>query len=280
MRLKEKKLIAYLGLLVSTAILFMILIFALDFAYIKLRLECNYLMNCMKEQNYAGLYSNLTEDYQKTLNEFSKEHKSLVTKHGEIIKYRYDSIHRNSRQKEARELVVNYDVDTDSDLQGKIAVAWTFVKHGFDWQVKDIKIFRDSEDTIYSLKSGEICVERPFAEVEGSINIENAKIFADGIIECIFNGNYEDVYDKAYEELKTKGSVQDFTYYVKSAREQWSDLAGFELLNCETGKGNLEMKLRYGISDKNSEKIAQTDIWVKDEDGMYLSGIKFSENSW
>lgn len=279
MHLKEKKIIAYLGLIVSIALLFVILIYGLDFAYIKLRLECNYLMDCIKNQNYLEVYNFLTDDYQKTFDEFYLEHEQFVSKNGRVSKAVYSSISQNEEQKKAGELVVNFKAGIDNDSQVNIVVAWIFVKHGFDWRVKDLNICKDDE-VIYNLHSVKNSIKEPDEKKEPSINIEEAKIFANGIVKNIIDGKYQDIYSSAYEVLKKRGSVSEFTYYIEGTRDKYSDMANLKLIACETGRDNLEVRLRYRMTDNYSKNSIQVDIWVRKEDKLYLSGIKFFEDFW
>lgn len=279
MHLKEKKIIAYLGLMVSIALLFAILIYGLDFAYIKLRLECNYLMDCIKNQNYLGVYNFLTDDYQKTFDDFYLQHEQFVSNNGRISKAVYSSISQNKEQKKAGELEVNFKAGIENDSRASIVVSWTFVKQGFDWRVKDINICKDDK-VIYNLHSGINSVKEPDEKKEPSINIDEAKLFANGIVKNIFDGKYHDIYSSAYESLRKKGSVSEFTYYIESARNKYSDMSNLKLIACETGRDNLEVRLRYSITDNYSKNAVQVDIWVRKEDKLYLSGIKFFEDFW
>lgn len=123
--------------------------------------------------------------------------------------------------------------------------------------------------------------EKENADMKESGLCNAAKEFADVTTNLVKSRDYKKIYLEGNNNMKAIGTEDEFSDYMKIINDTYGELNEIEFQSYSLSQDNSEVKINYTpYSNKISKKIFLT-LWVKKEnEQLYLSGIKFTENSW
>lgn len=269
---KEKTLLAFLGVLVSLALLAAIIVWGTDFTDLKLKLMGEALMEQIKVENYAEVYNEFTEEYDLTLNQFIEEQKRVKMMLGNLGEYQFTSIYKD---KGLGNVFLLYKAGFTDYPEKKINCKWKLCRTQKGWKVKDFQL--ETDDVLIQKKLNSKMGEEESPSV---INAEQAKQFALQMLEEYKNKKYSTIYASFGESIRERGDKACFIQYMEMARKTYGVLDKLELVDQEFSKDKKEIKLRFqGFSNTENRKIGII-MWVGMGDSLHLTGFQFSNNSW
>ena len=276
MKYREKILIAVFGVLASFGILALILIYGMNFADTGLRLYGNELMEQLKNGNYGKMYEYFHEGYGKTAEQFIEQQKIMEEILGQMDSYRFARIEEKSSN-----LTLVYEAMFEKFPGSGINVLWSLANKSNRWEVLDYKIKSDSL-TLHEIngKLAKLTLNALEAGSNDRIDLKSAAELADQVLRKYRAGEYRAIYSLGNSAFKSKGSEHQFEQYLSSAAARYGKPDSYELEKQETSKDGFETSLRYRLLCEKPESKPGLTVWIRMEDKLCLSGIKFVENSW
>lgn len=272
---KERIVIAVIGLMLSLGLLFTLLTTELDFTYLSVKKSSAQIMSQIKEKNYEQAYRNFSDKYKHNLPDFLQTQEEVTNTLGDIIEYQLNDI--KSRKKTVQS--AQYEVIFAGYPEEKLQLTMDFVRNQRRWELFVIQY------DLYA-KTGDDDFNEKILSLSTKDHNDNNIDFVDtqGILTELLDNYAKDEYIKIYElfnaNLKSRGDADSFINYMRSIDSRYGKLENVNFKEYQISTDGLELKARHeGFSSKLNQMINLV-MWVRDDGGMHVSGIQFTEYSW
>lgn len=271
---KERNFLASLGLLLSIAIFAVIIFHTIDFNGIKIKSESDKMMNYLSQKQYNQFYENLSIDSLSTFDKFNNYQENIDEILGDIKEYKYVKAYKSKAASGEEITYVEYNLKYSKEQEESIRIVLGFTYSNGKWKVSQYKPMLDNSDNDSELSEKLEIINSDLKEETKEVN--DARSILTKAIEAYDNENYKYVYTMLSDELKEKGTEDEFINYLKIQHDKYGRVSDSKYKGYELSKDKSEYKFNYYMEDKN----IYITIWITVKDKPYLSGINFSEDVW